>query len=463
MGSKPPSVREFWFRLSTVNLYYSVYQEDVNILGALPIKEIIRIDEIVQDFIEGKEIFCFYILDKLKHDWRLCNHQKEISMKWMCFINNLIGKSSKNCEKDTNDPTIIEEHTVIQPVIIIPLPSRFCNQDWNYQQTGADWECGCSEGKEQSPIDLPHKLNAIDSAIAPLFLYNNIGADNLDLKNMKDYLTFKKDKITLAYQDNMLKILYEHIGKITTADGSTFIAKEIVFHTPAEHTIEGKRYDMEIQIIHHGVKEIGKQTTLSFLIEKTPGIYNQFFDELNFFYLPNQVQPETVLEQLYLPKIFYEKTNESDEYNTTPDIKPFSFYTYQGSLTFPPCSENTIVYVASKPIKLGSTALSLFQEALKKPDYKNELGDIITSDWIPISNRSVQARNGRPIFFYDHEKYCGPDADEKHEEEQGHFEKITTTIDKYFYVTNEKPSGMPHSFVVSKTEAEGLTPIAKDG
>ncbi len=30
-----------------------------------------------------------------------------------------------------------------------------CNQNWNYNQNGEDWECSCIENNKQSPIDLP--------------------------------------------------------------------------------------------------------------------------------------------------------------------------------------------------------------------------------------------------------------------------------------------------------------------
>ena len=31
---------------------------------------------------------------------------------------------------------------------------------------------------------------------------------------------------------------------------------EILIHTPSEHTIIGKRYPMEVQIIHRAIKEV---------------------------------------------------------------------------------------------------------------------------------------------------------------------------------------------------------------
>ena len=33
-----------------------------------------------------------------------------------------------------------------------------------------------------------------------------------------------------------------------------WVAQEIVFHSPSEHTIDGKRFDLEMQIVHTFVK-----------------------------------------------------------------------------------------------------------------------------------------------------------------------------------------------------------------
>lgn len=125
------------------------------------------------------------------------------------------------------------------------------------------------------------------------------------------------------------------------------------------------------------------------------------------------------------------------------------------SITFPPCVEDTIVYVASKPLYIGTTALQLFTEALRIPDLMAQNGNVIVSDWIPVSRREIQPLNGRPVFHYDHEKQCGPDREIKPVEE-GHYEKIQKAMTKYFYVSNDKPSGIPNAFVVSKEEALGL-------
>jgi len=234
-------------------------------------------------------------------------------------------------------------------------------------------------------------------------------------------------------------------------DGAIYKAQEIVFHTPAEHLIDGKRYDMEIQIIHNGQTkgDISKQVILSFIFEKKPGVYNKFIDDIDFFTLPNRInKKKDIVNNIYIPKIFFNSESEDIAY-----MKPFSFYTYQGSLTQPPCTERTIVYVAAKPIPLGTTAIDLFKETLRMPDLISSLGDIVVSDEIAVNYRENQKRNGRIVYFYDADsEICENNYGEK-KKKVGHYEKVDKSLYQYFFVNGPKPSGMPGAIVVSKHEA----------
>ncbi len=450
---KAPSDRYFWFRQVGSNIYYSLTEPDINILGVVSIKSIHSIRKKNKGFLAFNPT-CFEVNDLENQQWTLCANSEEIMKKWLCKLQIVLFQKTLDpiCNQGNKDSKVtVIEKIITQPIIIIPTPSPMCNEGWNYHQMGRDWNCECAEGREQSPINLPTKSNAIDTVIRPFFQYDEI--PYLNKETTLDGMVKANKNLRIKLVDNVLRIINPNFGKLITMDGAVYHAQEISIHTPSEHTIDGKKYDMEIQIVHFGQTkgDIAKQVVVSFLFEGRPGVYNKFIDDLDFFNLPNPINKEVDLtHNIYIPKIFY-----SAEDQEMPTWKPFSFYTYQGSITSPPCTERTIMYVASKPLPISTTALQLFREALRVPDVINGKGDVIVSDWIPNNSRQTQPLNGRPVFHYDHEKNCGPDPVKHKPQPKGHYEKVLKSATNYFYVNDIHPSGLPGAFVVSDKEALG--------
>jgi len=447
-GNGAPDKYYFWFRLTPKNLYYSTNDQAINVLGSISSKLLV---DVVPMKVYSVDSTCFKIIDKEQHNWKLCAKDMDTKNNWVCKIKQILGFSEENCRShllDDSQATVLTKK-ITQPIILIPMPSKTCNEGWDYQRKGDDWECDCSEGKEQSPIDLPEVAKAVSSPVKPVFQYDEVTPE------FKREGSSKKETIKLQYDDAVLKIQHDSFGKIVTLDGSIYNAQEIIFHTPSEHTIKGKRYDMEIQIIHFGETkgDIAKQVILSFLFERKPGVYNKFIDDIDFFNLPSPLGTmRDITHNIFIPKIFYNSDNDD-----LPIMKPFSFFTYQGSLTQPPCTERTIHYVAAAPIALGSTALQLFREAIKIPDLMDSNGNVKISSASPENFRNTKSLNGRLVFFYDHLKFCGPEPPKKpRTRPPGHYEKIKNEFVQYIHVEGEKPSGLPNAFVVSEAEAKGL-------
>jgi carbonic anhydrase len=451
--SSPPWERFFYFRLSGAHIYYSMTKNDVNIVGTVALD---NLNKISKD--EDSTRFCFWIDEAERSEWKLCTQTYEERLKWMCAINKLIqvvdGECTQGYKAVSKLATVIEEKRVT-PIILIPLPSKPCNDGWDYTQKGSDWECICKEGKEQSPIDLPTSSTAIPSPVSPLFQYTTVPFKKEETS--VDGHVKSEEFLKIKYFKNALRIFHPNFGKIVTLDGAVYVAEEIIFHTPAEHTINGKRYDMEMQVVHYGQTQgdIHKQVILSILFEKKAGIYNKFIDDVDFFQLPNPYFKEReITKDLFIPKVFYSATDEN-----IPVMRPFSFFTYQGSLPFPPCSERTIHYVASEPIPIASVPLQMFREALSAPDMKDISNDNVFLNTkqrdIQENYRAAQPLNDRSVFWYDHEKYCGLNHPKTKAKRKGHYEKIRTPSNEYFYVPGKDPSGLPGAYVVSKAHAEG--------
>ncbi len=446
----PPTNLHFWFRMSGRNLYYSTNKEDINVLGSIRIENISDI-EVKKAFEDDK--YCFKILDNYNEDWKICASNMQRKKDWICAIRKILNIFDENCLKtdlaDSSEITYLTKK-VTQPIILVSQANKMCNEEWDYSKRGSDWECTCKEGKEQSPINLPNLTEAIESPAKPVFQYDEIPKERV--VTTSEGLN-KTQRLRILYENTTLKIKESEFGKVVTLDGAEYTASEIIFHTPSEHTINNKNFPMEMQIIHQGQTQgdIGKQIVLSFLFEKKPGAYNKFIDDIDFFNLPNPTfKSREIDNNLYIPKIFY---NSKDE--DLPMMKDFSFYTYQGSLTQPPCTERTIHYVASETIPLGSTALTLFKEATRIPDMMDSSGNLIINTNPSVNSRKIQPLNGRKVFHYTKKESCLlPGVSSRRIKKKGHYEKVVKKATEYFFVNNEVPSRLPGAIVVSEEEAK---------
>jgi len=81
-------------------------------------------------------------------------------------------------------------------------------------------------------------------------------------------------------------------------------------------------------------------------------------------------------------------------------------------------------------------------------------GNVVISESITHSNRDVQPLNWRPVFHYDHTKYCPPDQIQTSSKPLWHYEKMKKDLINYFYVSWTKPSGIPWAILVSDDEAK---------
>jgi carbonic anhydrase len=453
-GSGIPNKNAFWFRLSKQYIWYTFEKKGINIIGRF------RLDHIkFLRYIKKKGEFCFNPTLKDKSSYSICSSNKAEVTKFFCIILKYSGLPKddkcdpKKYSGNLENPKFMIK-TVTQPLIIIPVASHTCNAGWSYSKKGSDWECLCKEGLQQSPIDLPPADKGIESDARPVFEYETV-----EVKMTDDYAPAginNGDNNVIRYEQEALRIKHPNFGKIVTLDGAVYIAQEIVFHTPSEHQINGVTFDMEMQIIHYG-KSIGdtlKSVILSFLFKAKPGSFNKFIDKLDFFNLPNPTEKARELSRpLFIPQILQDSNDED-----VSIMLPFSFYTYQGSFTAPPCAEKTIHFVASKPIELSNTALEMFKESLRIPDQMDSNGNVRTSNSNLDNSRNVQPLNGRPIFHYNHINFNCPTFNLRKSKQggvgsKGHYERVNRSATEYFFVNGEKPSGIPNAFVVTNKEA----------
>jgi len=133
-------------RLSKRNMFYSVSKDSINIKGSLAFTEI-RDATPLPDFSRSDE--CFTVDDAQRKEWTLCAESAKLRNKWVCMIKYILNKEElniclANLDADENLPVVV--HKITKPMIMIPLASPMCNEDFNYHELGSDWECDCREG-----------------------------------------------------------------------------------------------------------------------------------------------------------------------------------------------------------------------------------------------------------------------------------------------------------------------------
>jgi carbonic anhydrase len=184
-----------------------------------------------------------------------------------------------------------------------------------------DHQYASCQGVEQSPIDLngwavPAKLHA------PAVYWS--GAEVTDAQN----------------NGHTFQVALENAGNIVV-DNVSYKFLQFHFHSGSEHTINGKRYPLEVHLVH--AAEDGRLAVIGVMFEE--GSESRLLNKL-IGVMPGQagdhVDPAmTVNLNDFLPG-------------------DWSTYRYQGSLTTPPCSEVVAWTVFEKPLQASPDQLKVF-------------------------------------------------------------------------------------------------------
>lgn len=193
-----------------------------------------------------------------------------------------------------------------------------------------DWSL-CAEGKQQSPVDLS-------------------GARQKKTDEMK--LEFPTANLKVVHQTHVLDALDNgHTIQINYDGGETleignhrFALRQYHFHSPSEHTVNGRHYPMEMHMVH--VSADKKLAVIGVFIEQ--GRHNEAFDRI-WSNLPTQTGQEVHIENVQV-----------DIDHILPENK--ATYRYRGSLTTPPCSEGVGWFVYVEPIELSRDQIEAFQK-----------------------------------------------------------------------------------------------------
>jgi len=133
-------------------------------------------------------------------------------------------------------------------------------------------------------------------------------------------------------------------GSFISVGGKKYELKQFHFHRPSEETIDGKGYEMVVHLVH--ADEEGNLAVVAVLLQK--GQDNPLVHEL-WKDLPKEKEKEEDLDSVLI-----------DVARLLPADR--GYYTFPGSLTTPPCSENVTWFVLKRPVKVSTEEIEQFSE-----------------------------------------------------------------------------------------------------
>jgi len=202
------------------------------------------------------------------------------------------------------------------------------NVAWSYEGQGApeSWSklktenAICASGHRQSPID-------VRDGIA------------VDLEPIQ----FSYSPASFRVVDGGRNLQVAVYGGAFSLLGKNYELTRVQFHRPSEITIAGKSFAMDAQLMHKSVD--GKQAIVAVLFEN--GTENPVV-QLVLNNLPLEPRGEVV-----------PPAQSIDLSRLVPDNR--RYFTFMGSLTTPPCTEDVLWLVLKQPQQLSPEQLAIFQ------------------------------------------------------------------------------------------------------
>lgn len=207
-------------------------------------------------------------------------------------------------------------------------PAHSEGKHWAYGGHGGPAEWGtldkdfaeCKLGKHQSPIDIR-------------------GAKAADLPAIK--FDYKPSPLKVIDNGHTIQVNYA-AGSSIDVGGARYELLQFHFHRPSEEKIDGKQHAMVAHLVHKGAD--GKLAVVAVLLDK--GGASPLIDTI-WKNIPKEKEKEAAAANVTI-----------DAAKLLPDNK--GYYTFEGSLTTPPCSEGVKWLVLKTPVKIAESEIAAF-------------------------------------------------------------------------------------------------------
>ncbi|XP_071690367.1 alpha carbonic anhydrase 7-like [Rutidosis leptorrhynchoides] len=209
----------------------------------------------------------------------------------------------------------------------------------------------CNQGDMQSPIDLTHKRVQVTSKLGKLD---------------RDY---KPANATLVNRGHDMMLRWTGAAGHIHINGTEYLLNQLHWHTPTEHTINGRRFNLELHMVHQSTEGNVAVIGIMYKIGRPDSLLTMIEPHMRATASTRGVETSTGIID---PR----------------DIKIGSrkYYRYIGSLTTPPCTQNVIWTIVRKVRTVSREQLRIIREAVH--------------DEADANARPIQALNDRWLKLY---------------------------------------------------------------
>lgn len=218
-------------------------------------------------------------------------------------------------------------------IILISFASFASAKDnsrpWNYEEVNHWGDVAefatCKVGKEQSPINIVTK-SVKKSNLAPL-----------DIQ-------YETSKAEIVNNSHTIQVNLAAAG-FANLKGKQYKLVQFHFHTPSEEKINGKNYPLVTHLVHKD--DAGNLGVIALLGKEGK----------------ENVALKNVFANLPKTEGKLDLADNINAYEFLP--KSLTYYSFNGSLTTPPCSEGVAWHVVREPIELSKAQIESFKAIFK--------------------------------------------------------------------------------------------------
>ena len=264
--------------------------------------------------------------------------------------------------------------------------------------TKTEWKYEAGEEAPENWADLCHPFLECDgTSQSPIDLSG--WADDVSLRSLEAQYSPMESKLihnghTIEFEVPEEELEHSKTGNLLLGNDDYKLI-QFHFHSHSEHNVNGKYYPLEVHLVHKNEKT-GKLAVMGVLFKA--GKENAVLAKLIGAGLPTSVD------------------KYSEELNLNPvDLLPLSggYYTYQGSLTTPPCSEIVTWFVFDTPVEASQDQIARLAPLLHD-DYRplNPLNGRVIKHYVgngtnPVLNNRLPLAGGTELVVG--KKYYNPD------------------------------------------------------